>query len=163
MSFTRKLEVSANVAILIVGVAILIVLFQQWRKPVERVSSIPIGAHLRMTGLDNHAPYNLVMGLSTTCHFCTESAPFYQRLLKETNPKKVHFIATFPQPIAQGKDYLKDKSMDIADVRQVTADVLPIRGTPTLLVVDSSGVVKAAWEGKLGDSGEASVAKLLSQ
>jgi thiol-disulfide isomerase/thioredoxin len=100
----------------------------------------------------------VLLALSDRCHFCTESAPFYQQLAREVSQhKNVHLIAVFPQDATDGKKYLDNLGVPIDDVRQATLDSLGVRGTPTLLILDKSGAVKQSWVGRLTADRESEV------
>ena len=90
----------------------------------------------------------LVLALSTQCHFCTESAPFFQRVRKET-AKDLKMVAVLPQPVNDSHKYLESEGVQVDEVRQARLNTIGVRGTPTLLFVDRSGTVKEAWQGRL--------------
>jgi hypothetical protein len=96
--------------------------------------------------------------LQAGCHFCSESAPFYQRLARETAQKSgVHLVAVLPQDVAEGSKYLNSLGVPIEDVRQAQLDALGVSGTPTLILIDGKGVVMKSWVGKLSGDREAEV------
>ena len=83
----------------------------------------------------------LVLALSTQCHFCTESAPFFQRIRKETS-KNLKMVAVLPQPVSESHKYLEGEGVQVDDVRQAPLTTIGVRGTPTLLLVDNVGSVQ---------------------
>jgi thioredoxin-related protein len=92
----------------------------------------------------------LVLALSTSCHFCSESADFYRRLAKAgERGSATHLIAVLPQEENQGRRYLDGLGVKVDEVRQVSFDSLGIAGTPTLLLVNGDGDVIKSWVGKL--------------
>jgi hypothetical protein len=100
----------------------------------------------------------ILLALSNKCHFCTESAPFYQRLSSELAQRQdVKLLAVFPQDNNEAKQYLSGLGIQIANVKQATLDSIGVRGTPTLMIVDASGKVKQAWVGKLTPEKESEV------
>ncbi len=102
----------------------------------------------------------LLVVLDKGCKFCLKSAPFYQRLLRESaEHKEVHVIAVFPHDIEEGKEYLKLIGVDISDVRHATLESLGVRGTPALLLVDKHGVLNGLWIGQLPQNAESTVFK----
>ena len=106
---------------------------------------------------------NVVLALSTTCRFCTESAGFYRELSRECKKQHIHLVAVLPQPVDEAEAYLKGESVEVDEIKQASFAGLQVSGTPTLLIIDNKGVVKNVWYGKLADSGEKEVlAKLAS-
>lgn len=102
--------------------------------------------------------------LQTGCRFCDESTPFYQRLTKElASQSKTHLVVLFPQNYNESKQYLKNKMIEIAYVRQVSLQSIGVQGTPTLILVDSSGTVLEQWVGKLPATQEDAVLARLKQ
>jgi hypothetical protein len=90
----------------------------------------------------------LVLALSTTCHFCSESAPFYKEVIQKRKGN-TRLIAVLPQSVEAGRKYLADLGITVDDVRQAPPSSLGVRGTPTLLLVNKDGVVTSSWVGKL--------------
>ncbi|MGO8736360.1 MAG: peroxiredoxin family protein [Terriglobia bacterium] len=104
----------------------------------------------------------LVLALSTQCHFCTDSAPFFQRIGKET-AKNVKMVAVLPQPAGDGRKYLEGEGVHVDDVKQAQLSTIGVTGTPTLLLVDGTGKVADAWQGKLQPEQEAAVLTILKK
>jgi hypothetical protein len=152
----KRLETVTNIAILVVAVLATVALIRYLRSDtqVPAPPQILAGSRLELQGVNWSANRStLVLALSTTCHFCSESAPFYQRLLDRA-PKTVHLMAIFPQGQSDGPSYLKSLAVNITDVHQSSFGSLHVRGTPTLLLVDQTGVVRKAWTGKLSSQVE---------
>jgi hypothetical protein len=150
----RKLEIATNIAILIVATLATVVLARNFLFPRttngERPPSVAVGTTLSVPGFDWRANgTTVVLALSTNCHFCSESAPFYRRLAEELSRRRVHLTAVLPQNADESSDYLRALQLAFGDVRQIPLRTLQIRGTPTLLLVDERGVVRNVWEGKL--------------
>ncbi len=110
-----------------------------------------VGTQIALPGVNwSDSDQTVVLALSNKCHFCTESAPFYQKLTRELADKKnVRVLAVFPQDTSEGKKYLDGLNVPIAEVAQATLDSLGVRGTPTLVIVDKSGTVQQSWVGRL--------------
>ncbi len=104
----------------------------------------------------------LLLALSTTCHFCSESAPFYQRLMKERGGN-TQLIAVLPQSINDGRDYLNRLGVSVDDIKQAPLSSIGVGATPTLIFVDSNGVVGDLWVGRLPNTEEASVINKVRQ
>jgi len=168
----RKIELATNIAIMIVAALLCVVLVKN-----HLLSSPPAptpngliannqiqpqaGAKLSVPGIDwAENGQTLLLVLSTTCHFCSESAPFYQRLLKERNDS-VRTIALLPQSVSESKDYLNDLGISVDEVKQASLKSINVRGTPTLLLVDGNGAVVNEWVGRLPLDQEAEVLRLI--
>ena len=97
----------------------------------------------------------LVMVLDTNCGFCKASVPFYQTVLKRLSEKsRVQVVAVFPQPEKEATDYLNSVGLQIPEVRQATARSLRVQGTPSLILVNTSGLVTDMWVGQLRNTDE---------
>ncbi|MGH9453840.1 MAG: TlpA family protein disulfide reductase [Candidatus Acidiferrum sp.] len=157
MSLSAKIETTANAATVVAAVLLSIVLVKAYLLPhsiaptviasaPEVVQGKSVDAHL--LGVDwskNHR--TLVLAISTTCHFCKDSIPFYRKL--GASGADVKMVAVLPQSVSEGKAYLSGEGVRVDGVRQVPLNKLGVRGTPTLLLVDEAGVVTDVWVGKL--------------
>jgi thiol-disulfide isomerase/thioredoxin len=161
--FTRKLEAGANVAIIVVAVLLGVVLVKNFllAPSTLRAAEISAGTKVSLPGVDWGANRKtLVMVLQKGCHFCAESAPFYQRLARETSGQTgLRLLAVLPQRTDEAKEYLGSLSVPVQDVMQATPDSLGVGGTPTLILVDDHGAVIKSWVGKLPADQEAEVLK----
>jgi thiol-disulfide isomerase/thioredoxin len=158
---TGKLETLVNVAIVVVAVAVCAVLAKQYllTGAPGRSHGPEVGSKIDVAGVDLAGEdRTLLLVLQKGCHFCSESAPFYQRLARETARKSgVHLVAVLPQDVAEGSKYLNSLGVPIEDVRQAQLDALGVSGTPTLILIDDKGVVMKSWVGKLSGDREAEV------
>jgi hypothetical protein len=167
-NLVRKIELLANVSIIIVAILLCSVLIKGYLltdspapTPLSTTPESPvhIGAKVALPDMDwQKNGSTLLLALSTTCHFCTDSAPFYQRVVKERGDTKI--VALLPQTTDEGKAYLKSLDVSVDDVKQVALETLGVRGTPTLILVDQDGKVKNVWIGILTNQREN---ELLSQ
>ena len=66
-------------------------------------------------------------------------------------------IALFPQSVTEGKQYLDQIGVNFSDIRQVSPSQVKVSGTPTLILVNESGVAVDVWRGKLPPDTEAQV------
>ena len=122
----------------------------------QQVSPIQPGTKIEMPGINwTKNGQTLILALSDKFHFCTESAPFYQRLAKQRG--KTLLVAVLPQPVDQGRKYLEGLGVAIDDIRQVSFPAIGLRGTPTLILADNNGVAIESWIGKLPPSREEDV------
>lgn len=160
-SLHKRIELLANVAIIVVAILIGVVLVQRFffaDKTIQPSKQIAIGSKISLPGVEwDKNGKTLVLALEKGCRFCTESAPFYQRLAQTSAAKGVKLIAVLPQPTAEGDEYLNKLAVPITDVRQVSLSSLSVSGTPTLILVNDKGEVTASWVGKLPSDKESEV------
>jgi hypothetical protein len=172
MSIARKIEVTANVATIIVAALISAVVVKTYVFPnaVPRATVTVSAPELtKGKGVDGRAlrvdwkrnRRTLLLAISTTCHFCKDSVPFYQKL--SAAEKDVKMVAVLPQPVAEAQQYLGSAGVRVDEVRQVPLNTLGVRGTPTLLLVNDVGIVTDVWVGKLPPDQEAQVLTALQK
>jgi hypothetical protein len=125
----------------------------------------PPGKKIELSGVDwAQNSRTLLFVLSTQCHFCSESAPFYQKIVdKASNYKDVKLVAVFPQGTNQGEEYLKKYGIGIGQVYKGSMTSLGARGTPTLIMVDGNGIVKRSWVGLLSTQEEMDIMSWLEK
>ena len=167
-TITQRLEVLTNLAIVFAAVLLSVVLIKNYLLPYyskdgPRDFRVPVGAKVSLPGVDwSNNNQTLLLVLQRGCHFCTESAPFYQRLVRETAGREnIHLIAVLPQTFDESKKYLDDLGVTIEEVKQAQLDSIGVYGTPTLILVNNQGVVITSWVGKLSADGEAEVLRRL--
>jgi thiol-disulfide isomerase/thioredoxin len=166
----KKLEVLANIAVIITSVVLCSVLVKKYffsaakqEASVEAVQpkladssssrrqSIQAGTKVLLPGIDwSKSARTVVLVLSTTCHFCSESAPFYQKLQQQKR-ESVRLVALFPQPLQDSRTYLDKLGVKVDDVVQSPLSSAGVSGTPTLLLIDNQGAVIDSWVGKLSE------------
>jgi hypothetical protein len=154
---SRIIELASNVAIVILAIIVGTILLRTYLfecpKPAVAPRSderkvLKPGEFVPLQNVDWHKNKGtLLLALSTTCHFCTQSGPFYQRLVKEHGDTTL--IALLPQQIDESKLYLKRLGVELEDVRQASFAGLGISGTPTLVLVNNDGKVSDVWTGAL--------------
>ena len=146
----KKIEGAANIGIVIIALLALGMFVKNYLRKPSEPKHIAVGEQLGLKNANWQASGNtIVFGISTTCHFCTESAGFYRELVQECAAHHVQTIATLPQPVDEAKRYLASEGVTVNEVRQVPLSELKITGTPTLLLVDKKGTVQGVWVGKL--------------
>jgi hypothetical protein len=155
-NLSRRLEVAANVAIIVVAILVCFVVVKTYllggsARPQQQSPAPATGSKVSVPDVDwGKNRRTLVLVLQKGCHFCAESAPFYQRLVRDTAGREgLRLVAVLPQQVDEGKQYLNDLGVLIDEVRQAPPNDLGVRGTPTLLLLDGSGVVTDSWVGKL--------------
>ena len=167
-TITQRLELLTNLAIIVAAVLLSVVLIKSYLLPDHskdgpRDLRVPAGAKVSLPGVDwSSNNQTLLLVLQKGCHFCTESAAFYQRLVRETAGREnVHLIAVLPQTSDESRKYLDDLGVAIEEVKQAELGSVGVYGTPTLILVNNQGVVITSWVGKLNADGEADVMRRL--
>jgi thioredoxin-related protein len=159
----------ANIATIAVSVLLSVVLMkvfllpQPSRPPIVAQPLVGLNMKQSLPGVDwAKNQRTLVLALSTQCHYCTESAPFFQRIQKEA-AQNVKMLAVLPQAVEDSRKYFEKEGVHVDDVKQATLSTIGVSGTPTLLLVDSAGKVADAWQGKLQPEQEAGVLAVLKK
>ncbi len=162
-SLVKRIELVANLAIIVVAIMLGVVLVKTYRRSsaaqTTATAAVRPGTKLSLPGVDWKANgRTLVMALSTQCHFCSESAQFYQRVAQErTRAGSLRLVAVLPQPVDESQQYLKELGVTVDDVKQLRLDSIGVNGTPTLIMANSEGIVADSWRGKLSDEKELEV------
>src|SRR6185503_15956396 len=156
----RRLEMLANVSIAIVAMLVGFTVIKghftnrmpatDGRRPQEKQGPRP-GEKLILGDVEwvKHRE-TLLLILSKGCRFCAESAEFYRELAGLAAKRSdLSLVAVFPQDVQSGKSYLEQIEVPITEVIQASPDSLGVKGMPTLVLLDSAGVVKESWFGRL--------------
>jgi hypothetical protein len=167
--FRKLIEIVSNVAIIAVAILLGYFLLSRYNAqpappPVAAESRLKSGAKLTMADVDfGKSDRNLLFVLSTACHFCTESMPFYERLTKKTSSLQgTRLIAAFPQDVTESTKYLRDHNVNVDQLVKATPGDAQVRGTPTLILLDRNAVVLETWIGKLTPEKENEVLSRMS-
>lgn len=166
--FTRTIEITTNIAIITVAVLLSVVLVKNYLlsgptpNAPEPPRPVPTGTKMALQDVNWAAnKRTLLMVLSDTCRYCTESADFYKKLAQErAKHDDLRMVAVLPQNVEAGKTYLNKLGVTVDEVRQSPLDAVGVRATPTLILVDDKGVVTGSWVGKLPAQNEAEVLKV---
>ncbi|SRR5260370_32322669 len=156
INISKKIELAANLAIIVVACLLGTILFKNYllsKPPVNsdlaanlsnaknqppRNSAIKAGTKLSISDMEfAGSSQTLILAISSTCHFCTESAPFYKKSAQTRS--NTPLIAILPQPVEDGRKYLEKLGVSVDEVRQLPLDKIGVQGTPTLILVDASG------------------------
>jgi hypothetical protein len=103
----------------------------------------------------------LLLVVSTSCHFCKDSLPFYKQLTEAAHGK-LGVIAVLPQSQPEAREFLRNAGVETSQIVSASPDNVGARGTPTLLLVGKNGAIEHAWLGKLDVKGEQEVLSLVA-
>jgi hypothetical protein len=155
-SWAKYLEISTNLAVLIVAVALLAVLisalFASPRPPAFQRGIRKGDAMPSLLAVNYRAaPRTLLLSLSTECGYCQESLPFYRRLIDEQRKdgKNVALVALFRDSETDVNEYKRQNHLEVRSVANVDPSTFRVTGTPTLILVDAEGNVSDVWVGRL--------------
>lgn len=159
-----KIEGVANVAVILIGVAIgSLYLKDRFSTISPQVNEVKAGDRLtRLDGWDWGAhDQTLVLALRKGCHFCEDSAPFYQRLvaMQKQDWQATGIVAVFPDPEDRVRGVVQSEGLQVQALAGVPLKGLKVSLTPTLLLVDKNGTVLNAWVGVLSPRQELEVIK----
>lgn len=163
----QKIELTANILIIVVALALGGVLIQKYFFPAsptapERKSPV-VGNKISDIDFDwSKSGKNVLLVLSKGCRYCTESADFYKKLIKQSEGKNVKITALLPQAKEEAEKYLTELGISGIEVKQTQLDALNVSGTPTIIVADDKGVISNVWKGKLQVEKESEVFNKLS-
>jgi len=162
----KKLTIAANIAIIIVAVATIVMFVRNdmlagrsAQSPID--PAVLIGKQFPLSQSWSSHKKTVVLALHVGCRFCTASAPFYQRLTGYANAHQVNVLALLPDSKEESSQYIQHLGLTISTVPQVSFQKIDVRGTPTLFVVDSRGIVEKVWQGQLPDDEQKKVLSLL--
>jgi hypothetical protein len=99
---------------------------------------------------------NVVLLLSSQCHFCEESLPLYQELsrLRQQAGNDFSLLAVGLEAPESLRTYLSKSKVSVDNVLQVRRGFADINFTPAVFIVDSHGVILNAFLGKLDGAHE---------
>jgi rhodanese-related sulfurtransferase len=150
---TGKAEKIVNIALILMAVLFVAVMAQKVfiGNRAKAVQPVQQGMKLEISGVDwAKSDQTLVMALSKSCHYCTESGPFYQKVVARlTAAGKMRTIAVLPQTLNESEQYLKQLGVFPQEVFQISLRSIGISAAPTLLLVDKAGVIVDMWVGLL--------------
>jgi hypothetical protein len=162
VTMKTKIEALANVVVILLAIALgSVYLKDRFSSSGPQPTEVKAGDHLPgLDGWDWGAhDQTLVLALRKGCHFCEDSAPFYQRLVaqQQKGGSDSSIVAVFPDSADSVNEVVQSEGLGVHAVAGVSLEKLKISGTPTLLLVDRSGTVRNAWIGMLSPRQELEV------
>lgn len=152
-----KLERTSHILLIVVSLAGLAVLVRQEFFPASlgprRSGPELVGSRLAVPGMNlpKTPGLALVVAVRSDCHFCTESLPFYREVDRRRKiarvPVPLFFIST--DPVERLRAFVEGAEISPDAIMSVDFRALGVAGTPTLAVIDSAGIVKRAFYGRL--------------
>jgi len=169
MKPSGKMEAAANGATIVVAVLLSVVLIKVYLLPKRAAPrTVPgptVGTNLKtaLPGVNWHKNgRTLLLAISTQCHFCRASTPFFRTLVAKAG-NKIKIVAVLPQPVDVAQKYLNGEGVRVDQVEQADLNRIGVRGTPTMLLVNSAGVVTNVWVGELQPTQQSHVLSVLAK
>lgn len=140
---------------------------QKIDRPDELTSTL-IGKHLLPSNTFKAArSARIVLVLSTHCRFCEASMPFYRRLITAAQASPdLAVVALVLEGPKEGAAFLSRNGIEperLEDIQPVTLVKDSLRATPTVLVLNRSGIVTRVWVGALDKKREQELASTIQK
>jgi len=149
----RSIEILANIAIVIVAAVIGGNFFWSRIHPRQNTSGPVVGSVVSLAAVNwQENGSTLLMVLQEGCKYCEESAPFYKRLHDQRVGTQPRMLTVIPGEATETARYLSDRGLPTDGIINARLADVNVAATPTLLLVDATGHVKAVWIGKLDES-----------
>jgi hypothetical protein len=173
-----KLDTTVNVATLLAAVGILITLGMRAQSPAAsgRPPGVPEPMKVgeRVPAFDGlnfaRSRQTLALFLRHDCRFCAESMPFYRRLRSGESPTAAshpdtQLVTITLDEASIAKQYIAANHLTLDALIAVPSDrrrEVRLYATPTVLLLDGSGVIKKMWTGRLDETHENEVLAALA-
>lgn len=162
-------DTAANLAVLVMCAAVSVTAISRvWQPHAVRVFAHPykVGDTFDLMPPDefDRADLTMLMVVQSQCGFCTESMPFYRRLmtLRPQVAGRVRFVAVSLDQVKTGRAYLAEHGVEPDAVLPYPPSTeIRLQGTPTILVIDRARTIVGLWTGKLEPSQEHEVEQTL--
>ena len=166
--FQRILDRVTSIAVLAVCILIFAQAVRSYSSPPSPPSpasdSAPATARLSagdrlesITGIDlTAAPRTLVFAIQSSCHFCSESMAFYREISRQKSAG-LRLVVVAPDDPVSAKSYVAANGFAPDAIASSDLTAIRVSGTPTLLLVNSAGIIERVWMGKLSPAREKEV------
>lgn len=160
------LEKAANLAFIVACVALVSIGVAERVIPAEpgrAIQGIAKGQSLDVPGLNRGATRTVLVAVSSTCRFCTESMEFYRRLTAQERrfPEAIRIAFMSREPLDTLRDYLVQHKVEASATLEVPAS-FSVTGTPALFLLDPDARVIDGWLGRLHPDQEEDVWQALT-
>jgi hypothetical protein len=130
------------------------------RPPETKYSTL--GTQIAIPGVDwSHHKATLVVAISSACHYCVASSPFYSEITHSTHVAPI--VVVMPQGEQDAQTFLHEHAITPGSVVSASLASIQVSATPTLLLISSSGVVTKVWVGELTGTQKRDVVESLDQ
>ena len=168
----RVLELGADIAMILICLAILAPIVSRYLIPIFEPSKIPQDSGLRIGSSFPALPnvsykdhrLTVALFLNSRCIVCKESMPDYERLRSVIGPGRdspaVYGIFDAHTETAQTIAALR---FQLPTVRVRRFDIYHVSGTPTLVLIDQAGKIREFWVGKLTPNSQRNLIQIIKE
>src|SRR5688572_8702229 len=154
-AISSRLNIVANVALITASMtvtAVTVARFLDVGRNAGPVRGYLAGETIELSGVDfSRSDRTLLVVVRSTCHFCTDSMPFYRRIVDERNSGQanVRIIAVSTEMPDVTRAYVRQYDFAPDDVIRMGPGALRVSGTPTLILANQRGQVVTERRGML--------------
>jgi hypothetical protein len=117
-------------------------------RPPETKYIPTLGTQIAIPGVDWSAhKATLVVAISTACHYCVASTPFYSEMTHSAHNAPI--VVVMPQQEQDARSFLRKHDITPRSLVSANLASIQVSATPTLLLISSSGMVTKEWVGEL--------------
>ncbi|HTX33830.1 MAG TPA: hypothetical protein VME43_02380 [Bryobacteraceae bacterium] len=161
-----RLEWASHIAVIAVCILAGTMLVDRWLslpKGADPAEALLVGKHVSVEGPWDKSRLTVLVAMTTHCRFCLASMPLYQRLSQMSGGAKSGWalMIASPEPAEDVRRFLSGEHIAAAGVIHTDLRSLGVTGTPTLLIIDSKGVIGRVFVGRLSDARERQLLRLL--
>jgi hypothetical protein len=119
-----RLDLLANTAVILASLSVVAFVAMRWNEQAARNRSArpaydPGDLMESLSGVDyGTADMTVVLYLSNTCRFCTDSMPFYRDLVQRRNAASlpVKFVITSQESVEVTRAYTRENSLEVDQI-----------------------------------------------
>ncbi len=106
-------------------------------------------------------PVTVTLVVSSQCQYCIRSAPFHAKVASIARAAGIPVYVATPTA-ADAQSYIKRSGLTASLVNWDDLNV-SFRGTPTLVLADSQGIIRRMWLGMVNGDSESEILKIIQQ
>lgn len=154
----RLFDFLVNVAtVATCAIVCVVVVPRYWSTTTKGAAYLPVGAEApQVQGVDyRSSPATMLIGIRSSCVYCSDSMPAYSELIAELTEAKrsgVRLIFVGYEEASVVSDYLAGHGLPAVAFARVAPESPFMRATPTLVVVGSDGRIRGSWLGRVDQS-----------
>ncbi|MFV0388490.1 MAG: peroxiredoxin family protein [Pyrinomonadaceae bacterium] len=174
MKLHKNIELVSNLAIIVVSIVFVLFVANRFLSTTRSDSNSEIlsatskqkpvlesGAKVSIPNLDLTGTRTLVVYVRKGCKFCDNSLPFYKHLIEGNSKSNSAVVFVSQDDTKIMHKYLEEHSIATNRIYKADLSTIGVRGTPTLLLLDSNGKLEEYWIGQLSDEKQLQVLEKL--